>query len=124
MWKDYGLVFTNMKGKRGWPVNSRSLLKHLKNILKLARFDTSMSLYSLRHSYAPRFMRKVHPKLVSARLGHSSVAITMDICTHVIPIDYGDTEAIESVLNPTGTGTYSACAHFEAEGEWSQSIEN
>jgi integrase len=27
----------------------------------------------------------VHPKVVSERLGHSSISVTMDIYTHVLP---------------------------------------
>jgi integrase len=31
------------------------------------------------------FTRGVHPKIVSEMLGHSSIAITLDIYSHVIP---------------------------------------
>ncbi len=41
----------------------------------------------------------VHPKIVSEMLGHSSISITMDIYSHVIP-GLGDAaaEAMEDVL--------------------------
>jgi integrase len=32
-----------------------------------------------------RLVRGVHPKIVSEMLGHSSIAITLDVYSHVIP---------------------------------------
>jgi integrase len=31
------------------------------------------------------FRTGANPKVISERLGHSSIAITMDICSHVMP---------------------------------------
>ncbi len=40
----------------------------------------------LRHTCATLLLTKgVHPKIVSEMLGHSSVSITLDIYSHVIP---------------------------------------
>ena len=45
----------------------------------------AIPLHSLRHSYASAALRAgVHPKVVSERLGHSSVSITLDTYSHVI----------------------------------------
>jgi hypothetical protein len=33
----------------------------------------------------PTCLADVHPKIVSGRLGHATIAITMDIDTHAIP---------------------------------------
>ena len=42
--------------------------------------------HDLRHSHATLMLRaNVHPKIVSERLGHSKVAITLDTYSHVIP---------------------------------------
>ena len=42
--------------------------------------------HDLRHTYATLLLTKgVHPKIVSEMLGHSSVSITLDIYSHVIP---------------------------------------
>ncbi|GAI62264.1 unnamed protein product, partial [marine sediment metagenome] len=42
--------------------------------------------HDLRHTHATLMLKQgVHPKIVSERLGHSSVAITMDTYSHVIP---------------------------------------
>jgi integrase len=42
--------------------------------------------HDLRHAYATRLLeRGVHPKVVSEALGHSSISITMDTYSHVMP---------------------------------------
>lgn len=42
--------------------------------------------HDLRHGHATMALRAgIHPKIVSERLGHSSVAITLDVYSHVIP---------------------------------------
>lgn len=44
------------------------------------------TFHSLRHSHASWLLRNnVHPKVVSERLGHASVNITLDIYSHLIP---------------------------------------
>jgi integrase len=41
--------------------------------------------HDLRHSHASHALRAgVHPKVVSERLGHSSVGITLDLYSHVL----------------------------------------
>ncbi len=45
-----------------------------------------MRLHDLRHTHATLMLSQgVHPKVVSERLGHSSVAITLDTYSHVLP---------------------------------------
>src|SRR4029079_4056495 len=40
----------------------------------------------LRHTHATQLLRQgVHPKVVSERLGHSTVGITLDVYSHVLP---------------------------------------
>ena len=42
--------------------------------------------HDLRHTHATLLLQQgVHPKIVSERLGHSSVAITLDTYSHVLP---------------------------------------
>ena len=42
--------------------------------------------HDLRHTHASHLLRAgVHPKIVSERLGHSSVGITLDTYSHVLP---------------------------------------
>ena len=43
-------------------------------------------LHDLRHTHASLMLRQgVHPKIVSERLGHSTVSITLDTYSHVTP---------------------------------------
>ena len=43
-------------------------------------------LHDLRHTHASHALRAgIHPKVVSERLGHSTVAITLDIYSHLLP---------------------------------------
>ena len=43
-------------------------------------------LYDLRHTHATMLLKaNVNPKIVSERLGHASVSLTLDIYSHVLP---------------------------------------
>jgi integrase len=47
---------------------------------------SKVRLHGLRHSHASHLLAaNVHPKIVQERLGHSSIAITMDIYSHSMP---------------------------------------
>ena len=42
--------------------------------------------HDLRHTHATQMLlENVHPKIVSERLGHSNIAITLDLYSHVLP---------------------------------------
>ena len=42
--------------------------------------------HDLRHSHATQLLKQgIHPKIVSERLGHSSISITLDLYSHVLP---------------------------------------
>ncbi len=42
--------------------------------------------HDLRHTHATQLLRQgVHPKIVSERLGHSKVGLTLDTYSHVVP---------------------------------------
>ena len=45
-----------------------------------------MRFHDLRHTHATQLLKQgVHPKIVSERLGHSNIAITLDTYSHVLP---------------------------------------
>ena len=45
-----------------------------------------LTLHGLRHAHATLMLTAgVHAKVVSERLGHSSIAVTMDTYSHVLP---------------------------------------
>jgi integrase len=95
-WWDQGLVFAS---QRGTPTNSKSLYyRSFKAILERAGLP-DICFHELRHTCATiRFMKGQHPKRVSEILGHSSVAITLDIYSHVIPGLGGD-DPMEDALS-------------------------
>jgi integrase len=52
----------------------------------MALRDRPISFHALRHTRATDLLRAgVHPKIVSERLGHASIAVTMDVYSHAIP---------------------------------------
>ncbi len=56
--------------------------------------------HDLRHAHATLMLASgVHPKVVSERLGHASVAITLDTYSHVLPgLQAAAAEALDAVL--------------------------
>ena len=45
-----------------------------------------VTFYDLRHTHATHLLEQnIHPKIVSERLGHSTIALTMNTYSHVIP---------------------------------------
>ena len=43
-------------------------------------------MHGLRHSYASLALSSgVNPRIVSGRLGHATVAMTLDVYSHVLP---------------------------------------
>ncbi len=47
---------------------------------------TQVRFHDLRHTHATQLLKQgVHPKIVSERLGHSNIAITLDTYSHVLP---------------------------------------
>ena len=81
-WCEHGLVFCN---KLGNYFNSDVLLRIFHGLLNKAGLP-DMRFHDLRHSAATILMAAgVHPKVVQERLGHSTIAMTMDIYSHVLP---------------------------------------
>lgn len=77
-----GLVFTNLDGT---VVNPLSLTQQFANLVKRAGI-TKVTFHGLRHAHFTNLLSEgVHPKVASERAGHASVAITMDLYSHVIP---------------------------------------
>ena len=45
-----------------------------------------LTIHDLRHTHATMLMKQgINPKVVQERLGHSSISITLDVYSHVIP---------------------------------------
>jgi len=82
-WEDTDLVFTNEVGR---PIEATNLVsRSFQPLLKRAGVPR-IRFHDLRHTAATLLLGKgIHPKIVSEMLGHSSIAITLDIYSHVIP---------------------------------------
>ena len=95
-YQDRGFVFPSIKGT---PTNSKNLYyRSFKPILKRAGLP-DIVFHELRHTCATiRFMKGQHPKRVSELLGHSSITMTLDRYSHVIPGLGGD-DVMEDALS-------------------------
>jgi len=50
------------------------------------KLDLPITFHGLRHVHASLLLREgVHPKIVSERLGHSGVGLTLDTYSHLMP---------------------------------------
>jgi integrase len=78
----------------GSPLQPRSLTHVVSDFLK----EWNVTLHGLRHSHASHMLASnIHPKIVQERLGHSSIAITMDIYSHLMPNMQGEAAAAVDV---------------------------
>jgi integrase len=80
----------------GSPLRPRSLTHVVSEFLK----KWGVTLHKLRHSHASHMLASnVHPKIVQERLGHSSIAITLDIYSHLMPnMQEGAAATVDGVL--------------------------
>jgi integrase len=86
-YKDSGLV---VQSSVGTPVGPRLLMRHFYRILNQIRKEhptfPKIRFHDLRHTHATLLLKAgVHPKIVQERLGHSSINITLDTYSHVLP---------------------------------------
>jgi integrase len=80
----------------GEPLQPRSLTHVVSAFLE----EWGVTLHKLRHSHASHMLASnVHPKIVQERLGHSSIAITLDIYSHLMPnMQEGAAATVDGVL--------------------------
>lgn len=97
---DHDLVFCSEKGT---PLELRNLvLRHFKPILTAAGLSEDIRLYDLRHSCATLLLTAdENPKVVSERLGHANIGLTLDVYSHVLPtMQRKAAEKLEGLLFP------------------------
>lgn len=102
LWEDNDLVITNPQGAPWLPDTfSGSFAGHIR------RHDVKpLRLHDLRHTHATQLLRQgVHPKIVSERLGHSNISITLDTYSHVLP---GMQEEAIAALDATLTAAFES----------------
>ena len=82
VWQNTEYVLTQPDGR---PMNPNQVTQEFKAIVRKAELP-HLTLHGLRHANATLLLvAGVSPKVVSERLGHSNIAITMDTYSHVIP---------------------------------------
>jgi integrase len=82
LWTATGLAFTRENGTAWHPDRVSKLFEEAVLASKLPR----IRLHDLRHTHATLALgTNIHPKVVSERLGHSTVAFTLDVYSHCIP---------------------------------------
>lgn len=92
------LVFANSVGN---PHSLKNLSdRYFRPILKACGFAKHLTLYSLRHSTATLLLSAgENPKVVAERLGHTSVVLTLDTYSHVLPgIQEEATAKLDNIL--------------------------
>ena len=96
-WEDHDYIFCTPLGTHLNP--TRDILDLLKSFLKKASLP-EIRFHDLRHSVASLlFAENMHPKIVQEILGHSNIAITLDIYSHMLPtMDGGAPGRLEDLL--------------------------
>jgi integrase len=99
-WQAHDLVFCDRHGEY---LDPDTLRNWLKKILKEADLPP-IRFHDLRHSAATLLMEKgVHAKVVQELLGHSSIMMTLDIYSHVLPSLQEDTkDKLDDLFNDQG----------------------
>lgn len=82
-YNDHGLV---IQTHIGTPVSPRNLSREYYKILDKLKDIPHIRFHDLRHTHATLLLKRgVHAKIVQERLGHSSINITLDTYSHVLP---------------------------------------
>ena len=99
-YKNQDIVFA---AESGTPLLWRNLTRrHFKPLLKKAGLP-DVRLYDLRHTCATLLLSAgENPKVVSERLGHASIVLTLDTYSHVLPtMQEAATSKLESLIYGT-----------------------
>ena len=82
VWQDRGLVFAS---ETGGFIGKSTIQKHFPRLLAAAGLPR-IRFHDLRHTAATLMLgRGVHPKVAADMLGHSTIAVTLDLYSHVTP---------------------------------------
>jgi integrase len=105
-WTDTGLVFTKENGEA---LDPETISRWFRIAVRKAMLPT-IRLHDLRHTHATLALQAgIHPKVVSERLGHATVSITLDTYSHAIPAM--QEEAAERIAGLVLAGTWVAGKH-------------
>jgi integrase len=82
-WQDHRLVFSTTIGT---PIEPRSVVVDFKRILAKAKLPTTTRFHDLRHSAASLLLaQRVEMRVIMELLGHSTIALTANTYSHVLP---------------------------------------
>jgi integrase len=82
-WEDHGYVFCD---EDGGPIDGRELLRGWFRPLLVKADLPRVRFHDLRHTYASIALSQgIHPKIVQEALGHSTIAVTLDLYSHTVP---------------------------------------
>lgn len=82
MWQDFDLVFAS---EIGTVIDGNNVYHRFVRLVGKAGVPR-IPFHGLRHTHATLMMKKlVHPKVVSALLGHSDITLTLQTYSHVLP---------------------------------------
>ncbi len=84
LWEDHDLIFPDENGR---PIRARNLARFFQKLLKRSGLeDLGLTFHGLRHTCATlMLLNDVPVKVVSERLGHADVALTLRVYSHVLP---------------------------------------
>ncbi len=81
-WDDDGLVCARPDGG---PINPNTLTSGFASFVRKTDIPR-VRFHDLRHTHATQLLKEgVHPKVAQERLGHATIAVTLDLYSHVMP---------------------------------------
>jgi integrase len=99
-WVESGLVFTAANGAA---LDPESVSRYWRQAVKRSMLPR-IRLHDLRHTHATLALQAgINPKVVSERLGHATVSITLDTYSHAIPAMQEEAAALIAGLVFAGT---------------------
>ena len=83
LWDEGDLIFPNEIGR---PIERQNLVRRSFKLMLTKAELPPIRFHDLRHTTATLLLQLgEHPKVVQERLGHATIAVTMDIYSHVMP---------------------------------------
>ena len=94
------LLFATATGKPD--SHSNIYNRHFKPLARASALPEDFRMHDLRHTHASLLLQAgVHPKVVSERLGHASITLTLDTYSHVLPgLQEESAEKLNQLLFP------------------------
>ena len=99
--RDSDLVFSELDGRPYIPHTVSQAWRRIVRRLGLK----GVRFHDLRHTCASMLLQQgVHPKIVQERLGHSSISITLDLYSHVVPgLQHAAADKMDAIFNKSVT---------------------